>query len=59
MTAPTDSSIPAKVFFPWITLFLFFPSFSLLLLIIASMGGCSEGYKNEVFFTFYNNSSRN
>ena len=52
MNAPADPSFQPR-FYPEIPVFLFFSFvFLLLLLIIAIMGVCSEGYKNEDFFYF-------
>ena len=47
-------------FIHWPYFFLFFPSFfSFLLFIMQLWEFIQKGYKNEDFFTFYNNLSKN
>ena len=57
MAASTDSFVPTKV----LSTKHFFSFFSLLLLITPITEVCSEraDWRNEFFFTFYNNLSKN
>ena len=59
MTAPANSSILTKVFYPSITLFSFFTSFFPFIVDSCNYGSFFRKGIKMKFFTFYNNLSKN